>query len=301
MTDSDTPTERFRDSLHGDDIAFLLEAHDGVSAKIVDEAGFDGIWASSLAMSASLGVRDANEMSSSEVLRTVGYMSDIASTPIVVDADTGYGDFNNFRLFVAKLEQLGASAVCVEDKTFPKTNSFVDGEGNQQLATIEDFSAKIRAAKDILEDDAFTVIARTEAFIAGEGLAVALERATAYHQAGADAIFIHSKKETADEVWEFIDEWNGRSPVVVVPTSYYMTPTDEFREAGVSAVIWANHTVRAAIKAMQHVADRIRAEESVIGVETDDVIVPVDEILRLQDVEELEQAKEHYLRSERGE
>jgi phosphoenolpyruvate phosphomutase len=297
MNATDSVTTGFRESLGSGDLTVLLEAHDGLSARLVEEAGFDGIWASSLSMSASMGVRDNNEMTRSQVLQKAECMSDATEIPILVDADTGYGDFNNFRRFAANLKQRGVAAVCVEDKTFPKTNSFVGDETDQPLARIEEFTGKIRAAKEYVGDDDLCVVARVEAFIAGYGLDEALERADAYHEAGADAIFIHSKQPYADEVLSFARAWDRDCPVVVVPTTYYDTPMAAFREAGVSAVIWANHMLRAAVEHMQHVANRIRAEGTVRGVEEDAEIAPVEEVFRLQGVPELREAKAEYLRS----
>ena len=124
----------------------------------------------------------------------VEYMSDATSIPIMLDGDTGYGNFNNVRRLIKKLEQRQIAAVCIEDKLFPKTNSFIGGEA-QPLADIEEFSGKIKAAKDAQADDDFCVVARLEAFIAGWGLNEALRRAEAYMEAGADAILCHQQKE----------------------------------------------------------------------------------------------------------
>ena len=110
-----------------------MEAHNGLSARIVEEAGFRGIWASGLSISAALGVRDNNEASWTQVLEVVEFMSDATHIPILLDADTGYGNFNNMRRLVKKLEQRGVAAVCIEDKLFPKTNSFINSE-RQPLA-----------------------------------------------------------------------------------------------------------------------------------------------------------------------
>ena len=111
-----------------------MEAHNGLSARIVEEAGFRGIWASGLSISAALGVRDNNEASWTQVLEVVEFMSDATDIPILLDGDTGYGNFNNMRRLVRKLEQRGVAAVCIEDKLFPKTNSFI---GGGQAATRE--------------------------------------------------------------------------------------------------------------------------------------------------------------------
>ncbi len=289
------PTTKFKQLLHNEDLAFLLEAHNGLSARIVEEAGFDGVWASSLAISASMGVRDNNELSWTQVVNIVELMSDATTIPILVDADTGYGDFNNFRRLVKKVEQRGIAAVCIEDKVFPKTNSFLGDGSRHQLIPVEDFCAKLRAARDVLHDEDFSVVARVEAFIAGESLGVALERASAYHDAGADAILIHSKQSTADEVIRFADEWGQRCPLVVVPTTYYRTPVEAFEQAGISMVIWANHMVRAAIASMQATALKIARDRSIAGIE--DKIAPLNEVFRLQNADELRQAEKRYYTS----
>src|SRR5712671_1540528 len=108
-------------------MTFLMEAHSGLSAKIVEEAGFPGVWASGLSISASLGVRDNNEASWTQVLDVVEYMSDATRVPILLDGDTGFGNFNSVRRLIRKLEQRGVAGVCLEDKLFPKTNSFLKG------------------------------------------------------------------------------------------------------------------------------------------------------------------------------
>lgn len=285
-------TTQFKHLLRSDQAEFLLEAHDGLSAKIVQEAGFKGIWGSGLSISAALGVRDNNEASWTQVLEVLEFMSDATSIPILLDADTGYGNFNNVRRLVKKLEQREVAAMCIEDKLFPKTNSFIDGE-QQPLAEIDEFVGKIKAAKDTQQDPDFSVVARVEALIAGWGLSEALKRAEAYHRAGADAILMHSKISSADQILSFMEAWQDTCPVVIVPTMYYKTPTQVFEEAGVSVVIWANHMLRASIKAMQQIAAQIYAERSLSSIE--DQVVPVKEIFRLQNASELKEAEKRYL------
>ena len=280
------------------EIAFLMEAHDGLSARIVEEAGFEGIWASGLTMSASFGVRDNNELSWSQVVDHVGFMADAApSIPVLIDGDTGYGNFNNMRRLVRKLEQVGAAGVTIEDKLFPKTNSFLRSE-QQPLADAEEFCGRIKAGKDSQADPDFVLIARVEALIAGWGLAEAIRRAEAYHLAGADAILIHSRQSSAAEIFAFLDEWAARAPVVLVPTKYWRTPTAEFRARGVSVVVWANHLLRAALGAMQATARRLRQDESLLNVEPQ--VAPLQEVFRLQGDEELEEAERRYLPTVRG-
>ncbi len=285
-------TTQFKHLLHADQTEFLMEAHDGLSAKIVEEAGFKGIWASGLCMSASLGVRDNNEASWTQILEILEFMSDATSIPIMVDADTGYGNFNNVRRLVRKLEQRSIAAMCIEDKLFPKTNSFIRGE-LQPLADIAEFSGKLKAAKDTQQDPDFCVVARTEAFITGLGLGEALKRAEAYHRAGADAILIHSKVSTPDQVLSFMMEWGNTCPVVIVPTTYYTAPTHLFEDAGVRLIIWANHLLRSSITAMQETAAKLYQQQTLVAIEHE--IAPVKEIFRLQGVDELKAAELRYL------
>jgi phosphoenolpyruvate phosphomutase len=285
-------TTQLKELIHSSKTEFLMEAHNGLSAKIVEEAGFRGIWASGLSISASLGVRDNNEASWTQVLDVLEFMSDATSIPILLDGDTGYGNFNNARRLVKKLEQRNIAGVCIEDKLFPKTNSFINGDA-QTLAEIEEFSGKIQAMKDTQSDDDFIVVARVEAFIAGWGLQETLRRAEAYRQAGVDAVLIHSKRSDAKEIESFMKEWGGRLPVVIVPTKYYSTPTQKFHELGISTVIWANHNLRASVDAMKRISRTIFQTESIVDVESS--VATVEEIFLLQNADELQRAEERYL------
>lgn len=283
--------QALRQLLLSPDLSFLMEAHNGLSAKIVEETGFQGIWASGLSISASLGVRDNNEASWTQFLEVLEFMADATSIPMLVDGDTGFGNFNNVRRLVRKLCDRGVAGVCIEDKLFPKTNSFIGD--HQPLADMEEFCGRIRAGKDSQTDDDFSIVARVEALIAGQGMDEALRRAEAYHAAGADAILIHSKRSSAAEILSFMGHWGRRCPVVIVPTMYYATPTEAFREAGVSTVIWANHNIRAAISAMRDVTGRIHREQSLAGLERE--LPTVKDIFRLTGQDELNEAEKRYL------
>ena len=282
---------RFRRLLHSPNLDFLLEAHNGLSAKVVEEAGFEGIWASGLAIASALGVRDNNEASWTQVLEMLEFMSDSTTIPILVDGDTGYGNFNNVRRLVHKLGQRDIAAVCIEDKQFPKANSFV---GNvQPLADIDEFCGKIKAGKDSQLDDDFCLIARVEALIAGHGMDEALRRAEAYHGAGADGILIHSKLPTVDEIAGFAQAWGNRCPLVIVPTMYHRTPTDRYRALDISIAIWANQTLRASLKAMRDTAMAIKDEEGVAGIE--DAIASMGDVFDIAGNKELADAERRYL------
>lgn len=285
-------TTRFKQMLTSPELEFICEAHNGLSAKIAEEAGFKGLWGSGLSISAAMGVRDNNEASWTQVLEVLEFMADQTSVPILLDADTGYGNFNNMRRLVQKLEQRGVAAACIEDKIFPKTNSFIKGEA-QPLADIDEFCGKIKAGKDAAINDDFSIVARTEAFIAGWGLEEALKRCEAYRLAGADAVLVHSKLAVADEIFEFMKEWGNRLPVVIVPTKYYSTPTDLYRQAGISLIIWANHNLRASIKAMKEMSAYLFEHQSLAGIEKS--LPTVEEIFRLQGMDEYEKWEKAYL------
>jgi phosphoenolpyruvate phosphomutase len=202
--------QKLKQLLQSKEVTYALEAHHAASALLAEQAGFPVLWASGLTLSAAQGHRDCNELSWTNLCDQFEYMADATKVPILVDGDTGFGNFNNVRMLVKKLDKYGIAGVCLEDKIFPKTNSFLPY--NQILAPIEEFVGKIQAAKDSQTTPHFCVVARTEAFIAGLGLEEALKRADAYEKAGADAILVHSKKSTIEEIEAFCKSWKGSAP-----------------------------------------------------------------------------------------
>jgi phosphoenolpyruvate phosphomutase len=291
---SPTRAARLRQMLGGHEVAVLMEAHNGLSAKLAAEAGFRALWGSGLSISAALGVRDNNEASWTQVLEVLEFMADATDLPILLDGDTGYGNFNNVRRLIKKLEQRNIAGVCLEDKLFPKTNSFIDGT-RQALAEVDEFCGKIRAAKDTQTDPDFVVVARTEAFIAGWGREEALLRATAYADSGADAILVHSDRKDSTEIASFMERWDNRVPVVIVPTKYPTEPIRKFVDMGISNFIFANHSLRTVVTALQKNLRLLHDSLDLMSIEKE--IVPVKEVFRLQNVEELKTMEERYLPS----
>lgn len=279
-----------KSALLSPELSFIMEAHDGLSAAIAQRAGFKSLWASGLSISTSLGYRDSNEASWTDLVDVVERMVYSSSLPILVDADGGFGNFNNARLLAIKLRQRGAAGICLEDKTFPKTNSFI---GNKhELADISEFSGRLQAVKDSVGDD-LVVVARTEALIAGHSMDEALARAHAYADSGVDAILIHSRLPNADQILDFMHHWKNRLPVVIVPTKYYKTPTQTYRDANVSAIIWANHSMRAAASHMTKICKLIAANQSIAEVEGD--ICTLEDIFSLLNYERLNEDENIYL------
>lgn len=284
-------TTLLRKAIYSQELEFILEAHNGLSAMVAMEAGFKALWASGLSISAQWGVRDSNEASWTQVLNHVEFMADAAEIPILLDGDSGYGNFNSMRRLVRKLEQRGIAGVCIEDKIFPKTNSLL-GAKMQKLADPIEFAGKIKAGKDSQTDSDFMIIARIEALVAGLGCDEALRRAEIYSAAGADAILIHSTSSDPHEVIEFKKAWRANLPVLIVPTKYYKTPTQVFRDYGFSAIIWGNHLLRSSLAAMQKVASQIFRDQHLVTVEPN--IATLDEIFRLQGADELAEAENKY-------
>lgn len=256
----------------------VMGAHNGISAKLAERNGFDAIWASSLEISASFGVPDASILTMSEFLSTAQTMNDVTSIPIIADCDSGFGDASIVGHMTHKYEAAGIAAVCIEDKPFPKMNSFV--ESCQKLLPVDQFVEKIQAATAARSTPDMVVIARTEALVVGCGVSEALLRARAYADAGADAILVHSKQRTADEVIDFARRWDRPIPLVAIPTTYYHTPAVDLEREGFKVVIYANHAMRAAIRAMAETMSAIQADGSTRDVER--TIASLDELFDLQ-------------------
>lgn len=273
--------------------AIAMAAHNPLGAKLAAEGGFDVVWVSGFELAASYAVPDANILPMSthlEMTRSMAQVHDL-DIPLIADLDTGFGNAINVAYIIPQYEAAGAAAVVIEDKTFPKDSSLRAG-GRQALVSIEEFQGKIAVAKAL---SSMLVIARTEALIADLGEEEALRRATAYVEAGADAILIHSKKKTPDEILSFCRAWPGKAPLAIVPTSY---PQLSFAEIGtlnkVGLIICGNHAVRASVAALRHVYRKILKEGGIAGVEQD--IASVSDVFALQGDEWMRSLEKAYLR-----
>ena len=283
-----------RDKMADSGLVHIMAAHSPISARLAEEAGFDGIWASGFELSALYGLADVSLVSMTQHLEMMRAMADRVRLPIVADIDTGFGNAINVIHAVQSYERAGASAVVIEDKSFPKVTSLVS-DGRQDLLRIEEFQGKIEAACQTRNDAGFLVIARDEALIAGLGQHEALKRAAAYEEAGADMILIHSKQKTPDEVESFVRAWKGRVPIVIVPTAYPEMTADRIRALEkVKMVIYGNHAIRAAVTAMKDVFAAILKDGGIQNV--DKKIVSVEEIFRLQDMDQVKINEKRYLR-----
>ncbi len=256
-------------------------AFDAMSAKLVENNGFDAIWAGSFAISATHALPDASIMTMTEFLAVASNMVESCKIPVIADCDTGFGGPSNISHMIKKYENAGIAAISIEDKIFPKQNSLLEN-GRQELISEKEFVAKIIAAREAKQNKEFMIIARTEALIAGMGVNEALKRANAYEDAGADAILIHSKKDTPNEIFEFSDMWNGNIPLIVVPTSYPSVNLDELISHKIRMVIYANQSLRVAHAAMSRVLQEINKTKSLTEVE--EKMSTMEQIFELQEM-----------------
>ena len=289
-----SPGHRLKAKMAATGLVHVMATHSPLSARLAEEAGFDGLWASGFELSALYGLADVSLVSMTQHLDMLRAIAQQTTLPIVADIDTGFGNAINVIHAIKQYEAAGAAAVVIEDKTFPKVTSLV-ADGRQELLRADEFQGKIAAAISTRTDPDFLIIARTEALIAGLGEAEALQRAAAYEEAGADMILIHSKKRTPDEVESFAMAWKGKAPIVIVPTAYPELSEPRIKALGkIKMVIYGNHAIRAAVTAMKEVFARIRADGGIQNVHND--IVSVEEIFRLQRMDGIKDDERKFLR-----
>ena len=258
----------------------LAGGHNALGATLIETAGFEGVWASSLEISTACGRPDTDAVTMAGVLPAAASMAAAVAIPVVADCGTGRPTCGGVSRMVRAFERAGVAGISMEDAGFPKRNSLLPGE--HDLAPVGEFAAKIAAAKQARRRPDFVVIARVEALIAGAGLSEALWRAREYALAGADAILIHSKAKTPDEIVAFIEAWDGDLPLVLVPTTYHTLSVREMLATRkVKMVIYANQAMRAAVCAMKRVLGEILDHGTAHHAER--WIAPLDRLFEIQD------------------
>lgn len=286
----DLRVKRLRRLINAKDIVRIIEAHSGLTGLIVENTQvkvdgeireFDGMWASSLTDSTIKGKPDIEAVDISARTENINDLVEVTTKPIIFDGDTG-GKIEHFVFTVRTLERLGVSAIIIEDKVGLKKNSLFGTEVPQEQDTIEGFCEKIRAGKRAQVNQDFMIISRIESLILKQGLDDALERAQAYIEAGVDAVMIHSKKESPQEILEFCEEYKKferQVPLVAVPSTYDSIYEDELADAGVNVVIYANQLLRSAYPAMLDTAKTILTHKR--SYEASKNLMPIKDILTL--------------------
>jgi phosphoenolpyruvate phosphomutase len=271
-----------------------MATHSPLSGMLAEEAGFEALWASGFEFSALMGLPDISLVSMTQHLDMLRAIAGRVGIPLVADLDTGFGNALNVRHAVVEYERAGAAAVVIEDKQFPKVSSLTP-DGRQELVRTEEFQGKVEAARDARRRVETVIIARTEALIAGLGIPEALTRAAAYAEAGADAVLVHSKSKDPAEIEAFIGAWDGRVPLVLVPTAYPEMNVERMGATGkVGLAIWGNHAIRACVAAMRAAFAQVRRDGGILAVEPK--IATVDEVFSLQGVDEVKALERRYLR-----
>lgn len=266
----------------------IVSANDAITAKLVEEFGFDGIWVSSFESSANLGLVDNETINLSDMINIVRPIVNSVDIPIIVDIDTGYGSIEQVVRAVKELENVGASAITIEDNIFPKSNSLW---GKQlPIINMEKHGAKIKACKEVT--DKILVIARTEALIRGYGKKEALKRANYYADCGADIVLIHSREVTGKEALEIPKLWKRDIPLVIIPSKFPQLTNKELFDAGYSIVIFANHTMRAKIFGIKKILKILKSKQNAKDIEP--YIATLDEFRNLTPIEETKKRKERY-------
>ena len=281
--------EVLRKDLESKSILKVGGAFDAMSAKLVETSGFDAVWAGGFAISATHALPDASILTMTEFLNVATNMEDACNIPIIADCDTGFGGPSNVSHMVKKYEKSSIAAICIEDKTFPKQNSFLENS-RQELLSEKEFVAKIIAAKEAKENPNFMIIARTEALISGMGMKEAIKRANAYEKAGADAILIHSKLDSPNEIFEFADTWGGTLPLVVVPTSFPTIKIDELISHKIKMIIYANQTLRATHAIISKLLKQLKNSASINDISID--LTSMQEIFQLQETYNIKKQEE---------
>ncbi|MAG50420.1 phosphoenolpyruvate mutase [archaeon] len=282
--------ERFKRLLKTKPIIRILEAHNGITGRIVESTiaikdgrkeEFDGIWVSSLTDSLAKGKPDIGFVDFTSRLNTLNHILEVTTKPLILDGDNG-GPVEHFTFMVKTLERLGISAVIIEDKIGLKRNSLLGTEAEQVQDTIENFTTKINEGKKAQITDNFMIICRIESLILKKGMDDALTRAKAYIEAGADAIMIHSKEKDAKEIFEFCKEYSqikDKVPLVAVPSTYSHVTEKELADAGINIVIYANHLLRSAYPGMKKAVETIL--ENGRAYEAENFCMPIKEFLNL--------------------
>lgn len=264
-------------------LSVYMEAHSPLSARIVEEAGFEGVWASGFALSTLLAKRDANEVSWSVLADLAGDIASAVQIPVLFDGDNAYADANIARELAMRLARHGVAGMAIEDKTFPKSNSFRSNDDD--LMPASRFAQLLAAVCQRMAGRDFAVIARTEALVLGRPAAEALSRCRLYAEAGADAVIVHSVRSDGKDLLEVLDGLDCQCPIIAIPTAYHGIGLESLADRGVTMVIWANHLVRASIAAMRSTARSIRENGGVAQLGTS--ICDMDDVFQMMDYSEL--------------
>jgi len=240
------------------DIVLAPGVYDALTASLAEAAGFEALYVSGASIAYThLGRPDIGLVSMAEVAETITMIRDRVAAPLIVDADTGYGNALNMQRTMRLFERAGANALQIEDQSFPKRCGHLSDKG---VIPLSEMVGKIKAAADARISAETLIIARTDA-IAVEGFDKAIERARAYAEAGADLLFVEAPG-SADELSRVTGELGGVVPLMANMVEGGRTPiksAQALEELGFSLVIFPGGIVRALARAAQDFYASLRA------------------------------------------
>jgi phosphoenolpyruvate phosphomutase len=251
--------------------------HNAITASLVELAGFDLLWLSSLEVSTAKLLPDVNLITFSEVSDILREIKRAASIPIIVDADNGYGSDETAMRAAQEFRDSGATAICIEDNAFPKRGSFYTGV-ERPLEDINTFCRRIEKVRRTVGNQ-LDIIARTEGLVAGLGARETIERAYAYREAGADALFVQTDAATTEDFMRVLSETKTFAPIVITPTALPELSVTQLHALGANVVIFSNVVMRTIINAVRETLYKLKIEQSLSRVNNE--IASFDEIFEL--------------------
>jgi 2-methylisocitrate lyase-like PEP mutase family enzyme len=265
-----------RERLADPGILVAVGAHDGLTATLAERAGLEAVYQGGYAVAAHHhGLPDIGLVGLSDVAESLRRITAVASIPVIVDADTGYGSEPGVRRSVLELERAGASAIQIEDQVFPKRCGHMEGKS---VIARDEMVLKVRAAVDARRDPDTLIIARTDA-LQGHGLDDAIERCNAYAEAGADVTFVDAprSREQLEEIARRVD-----GPLLSNMSETGRTPpltADELQQLGYSIVIFPSTQTWLFARVYQELLDELVATGTSMGMR--DRMMPFDDVNEL--------------------
>ena len=258
------PDQDLRDILTPGAAVLLPGAANALTARVIEDAGFSALYVTGAGIANTyLGMPDIGLTTATEIADHVWRIRDAVSIPLIVDADTGFGNALNVQRTVRLLERAGAGAIQLEDQVFPKRCGHFEGK---DVIPASEMVKKIQAAVEARQHDSTLILARTDAH-AIEGLSGALERAAMYREAGADLLFVEAP-QTAGELGAIPSRVPGRHICnLVFGGKTPLLPRDQLADMGYAGILYANAALQAAVKAMARVLGHLHGSGSLAGME----------------------------------
>ena len=235
--------------------------YDALSALIAEQAGFEALYLSGASIAYSrLGRSDIGLTTATEVAQSLAHITDRVAVPVIVDADTGFGNALNTQRTVRDFERAGAAMIQIEDQTFPKRCGHLDGKG---VVPVAEMQGKLKAALDARHSSDTLILARTDA-LAVEGIQSALDRAEAYLACGVDALFIEALR-TPEQMQQACAQFAHRTPLLANMVEGGQTPIQsatELGDRGFRIVIFPGGTARAVAHTLQGYYGSLKAHQT---------------------------------------